>query len=258
MSVLANLPFDGPLDEADLSWPDEVEDPQVDYSTPLTDTATVVSKVESQAAQGSKRTQSVHPNFSRKPFTRSAKKNAEDYVKQLGKQTRAKRQTNPPSSSKATPSLDFVTHSELGLVKEWIIQQNDILRTNITHDIERLLGLKAEAVGERDTQNPIPSKKDHVEKDVEPESCKKRKRDDVQTISSGSTTPSLKESLTSKAESCHVKGAATPLSRPIDDRWDDYGIAQTIAMEVEDSNQKVCFSFGNMMYMVSCTVSLLS
>lgn len=136
LSVLSNLPFDGFLDEADLVWPDEIEDPQVDLlvslirqkhkftpsewpvfkpapvrtpgnSSPLTDTSTVPRKVDSRAAgtQGGKRLKTVHPNYPRKPFTRSAKKNAQEFlhVKQQGKQPRANCQTNPPSSSKSPP-----------------------------------------------------------------------------------------------------------------------------------------------------------
>lgn len=241
MTVQFTLPVPGSLDEAEFSWADEIDDPKVEFLLSLisqkhtftpsqwpvfahspVNNIPVIPKQGKGCAVGTPSGQirkPLHAPFPRKPFTRSAQKKTQVKVNPptpLNKTT-ANLQSKPTSSAKSASSSNFVTHSELAVLKEWIIQQNDLLRTNMKSDIEKLLGLKSSTAADHASQHPMTRTSVDVEKDVEPQS-RKRKRDEVEVISSSSSTSSSHDSLRTQTGATNLQEACSPKSPVIDDR----------------------------------------
>ncbi|KAG7552171.1 hypothetical protein ISN45_Aa06g027760 [Arabidopsis thaliana x Arabidopsis arenosa] len=160
--------------------------------------------------------------LSRKPFTRSAKI-VEEVVdplpspnKPASKKTKKKAQSSaaappvphasPKKKVKKIPthvdasqagvgssSSEFVTHSELCDLKAWISQQFGDLRSNINDDILQLLGNKFQHSKPRYPHNN--TSKSHAMKKKEKLVSQKRKREEVTSLSSGSSSSGLKHGL---------------------------------------------------------------
>lgn len=118
------------------------------------------------------------------------------------------------------------------------MRQIDLLRTNINYDIQRLLGLRSATAAEHAPQHPTHRDPADVEKDAEPQSSK-RKRREVEIISSSSSSSSSQDSVRTQTGAAHVPPVGSPKSPVLDDRWDGYGLPQTIVEEVDQNRKKV-------------------
>lgn len=180
----------------------------------------------------------------RKPFTRSAKQKSEAVVNNLPKrknQPKPKRHVPPIPTDPVLPDQSFVTHSELVLMKDWVIQQVDNLRLKIRADMEEIIGLKPASAKKQATGNPKSRSQSHDGQEAKVES-RKRKREVVRSLSTGSSSPPYNDCFRSSGPNMDGEAGDGSKSPYVDDRWAEYGVAQNIIHEtVYGGNPLICY-----------------
>ncbi|EOA39805.1 hypothetical protein CARUB_v10008468mg [Capsella rubella] len=261
----------GMINESELVWDTEVSDPKVDYILRLINEGHIFKPFEwplLKAAYQARHKKPIPNKPKHKPLTRCSMKEKEvAKPPTIHKHISQNKPTEKVHVGRESSDPRYVTLSHLNDMKEWILKQNEELRSKIREDIKEMVGPKSHSQDDTPAggasnlrrSNRLNTnckenmaKTDALSKKTGNTETRKRKRVEVHSISSGGVSGNDNEGVEdvqSLRKESRVSGEDVQSPWNEDGnaqspgtcyQWDDYGDALKI-IEEEDLMQETSY-----------------